>query len=305
MIVVLYGAGDYAIHRHIQQLKAQYSKKYTDALEMISCDASEMTMANLEQVLLATPMFFSHRLVIVRGLGSLKEQAAALQVLLGGLPDTTVAVLDCHDLDKRTSLYKALTKLPGAKEYKQLSAQELKRWLQQEAKRLGGSLGVVEAQALLDRAGPDQWRLANELDKLTASGVNIDRDMIIEQVSPTLNDSAFSLVEHVMQGNTAAALKLYDELLLTGSSEPALIGALQWQARVMSLILAEATPDEVSGSGVNPYALNRVRGLTQRLGQEGVAHLYNSLLRADVDLKQGKLKPQQVMTRLLLELSAR
>lgn len=303
MIIVLYGDGVYAIHRHTQQLQDQYLKKYTDALEMVSCDGHEMSLSNLEQLLLATPMFFSHRLVIVRGLSNFKEQATRLEALLRNVPETTVAVLDCHDLDKRTSLYKLLVQLSGAKEYKRPTTQELKRWLQQESKRLGGSLNAANAQILLDRVGPDQWRLANELAKLTSSGVSIDRDLIIDQVTPTLNDSAFSLVEHVMQGNSSTALRLYDELMLAGSSEPALMGALQWQARVMSLVLAEAAPAELSASGVNPYALNRARGLAQRLGQSGVASMYASLLRADVDLKRGALKPQQVMTRLLLELS--
>ena len=73
MIMFLGGDNDYAIAQHIAKLRQQYAKKYQDALDEVAVDIGAEGYAALEQSLLALPMFFSHRLVVIAGIASLKD----------------------------------------------------------------------------------------------------------------------------------------------------------------------------------------------------------------------------------------
>lgn len=303
MIIFLHGDNDYAITRHILKLKSQYGTKYSDSLELISVDAADLNLADLEQTLLAMPMFYTHRLVVVSNLAGLKAYAEALPALIERIPETTVALFDGRGMDRRTALFKVMAKLPQAKEYKPLSNSELNRWLQQEAKRHGASLASAEAMYLVARVGSDQWRLSQEIHKLSSPDASITRNQINELVTPRLEDSVFKLVAAIIQHQLTRALQVYDELILTGSSEPAIIGALSWQFRVFALVLDEASPDDIKSAGMSSYALQRARSEVRTIDKRVVAQALTSLLKADQSIKRGELKPDQAMLGLIVELT--
>ena len=302
MIVFLYGDNDYAIHRHILKLKDQYRKKFVDSLEQITLDMNEATMAELQQTLLAMPMFYSHRLVIVNGIMAIKNETDKLSKLLSEVPDSTVVVIDGRGIDKRSRLYKDLVKLPNSKAYPALKPADLNKSLIQEAKRLGSSISPGDAAHLIQRAGTSQWRLTNELVKLSADGEAITRHKIDQMVALKLEDSVFDLVAAITQGERAQALQLTDELSLQGVSPPAIIGALNWQYRVFALALDGADDTDLAAVGVSPYALSRARDVVRTMSYKAVAEGYGMLLAADMAMKRGELKPDQAMTWLIMEL---
>lgn len=303
MIVFLHGDNSYAITRHLIQLKAQYAKKYVDSLELIELDAGEVSFPQLEQTLLAMPMFYTHRLVVVANLVAAKAYADAIPDLIERIPESTVAAFDGRGMDRRTAFFKSLAKLPQAKEYKVLTANELTRWIQQEAKRQGASLSTGEALYLVQRVGNDQWRLAQEIAKLSEEGAAITRERIHDLVAPRLEDSVFKLVSAIMRRDVPSALSVYDELVLTGSSEQAIIGALSWQFRVFSLVLDESSPDDIQASGMSAYAVQRARSEVRGIDRAIVARSFQSLLAADQAIKRGELKPDQAMLQLIVELA--
>ncbi|MCC7543639.1 DNA polymerase III subunit delta [bacterium] len=303
MIVFLGGNNDYAIAQHIAKLRDQYRRKYADALEAVDCDLTQITLPALKQQLLALPMFYSHRLVTVRSLVEAQAYIEDFLALLQEIPESTVAVLDGRDMDRRSKLYKSLAAIPTAKVYETLSEGKLVQWLIKEAKRAGADLDRATAHLLIKRAGMSQWRLHHELTKLTVAGGTIDRSHIEELVSTDPTSSVFDLIATVQSGDAQRAIRLYDELMKGGASEQQLLAMLQWHFRVLTLVYHRATPAELSACGVKPYAASRAQQQATRCTEAQLAQSYQALLDADVAMKSGIKKPHQAMTDLVLSLT--
>ncbi len=305
MIVFLGGSNDYAIVQHMSKLKQQYARKYADALEMVECDLAESSLTYLEQQLLAVPMFYSHRLVMVRSLGQVTTEGDALMTLLEKVPDSTVAVLDGRGMDKRSKLYKTLAAHPSAKLHDALSEPQLVTWLLQEASRRDALLDRAAAQLLVQRVAGDQWRLHHELDKLAAGGEQITRERILDVVQTDPTSSVFDLIASIQSGDAQRSLRLYDELMRIGANEQQILATLQWHFRVMTMVFHDATPEELKQCNIKPYAASKAKQQSRGYSAESLAASYRDLLLADVDIKSGIKKPHQAMTDLVLSLASR
>lgn len=303
MIVFLSGDNSYAITKHIQKLRQQYAKKFADALEEVSLDLASAKMSDIEQALLAQPMFFTHRLVILRGLDEAKLEPESFMELIERMPDSTVAVLDGRGMDKRTKLFKALAKLPQAKDYPALRAQELTTWVMGEARSQGAEISRVDADLLVRRVGPDEWRLASEVAKLAGGAENITAEDIRELVPQRIEDSVFDLIAAVKKADSGAALQIFDRLMAQGASGQQLIATLQWQYRVMAMVVAGANDDELMQVGVKPYAAQRTRQELRGVSEADIARSFEALLSADAAIKSGEKKNNQAMTDLIIELA--
>ncbi len=310
MIVFLGGNNDYAIVQHLQKLRKQYVQKYTDALEMVECDLSEMTIPQLEQQLMATPMFFTHRLLIVHALGAGKIDPDILMPVLERTPESTVAVLDGRGLDRRSRLYKRLAALPSAKIYEQLTESQMITWAQREAKGLDAVLSRPVAQYLIQRVGTHtdaQWRLAHELAKLAAGadGGEITKALVDEIVAADPSSSIFDLIAALRRHAPQDALRRYDELMGAGGNEQQILATLQWHFRVLVLVHFGATTGELTACGVKSSAATRAKQEAQQCSDAYLALSYQDLLDADMAIKSGLKKPHQAMTDLVLSLASR
>ena len=305
MIIFLGGNNDYAIVQHISKLKRQYARKYADALEMVECDLAESPLTYLEQQLLAVPMFYSHRLVMVRSLGQVTAEVDRLMALLDKVPDSTVAVLDGRGMDKRSKLYKMLAAHPSAKLHDAMSESDLVTWLLKEASRRGSTLDRAAAQLLVQRVAGDQWRLHHELDKLVAGGEQITRERILDLVQTDPTSSVFDLIAAVQSGDAQRSLRLYDELMRIGANEQQILATLQWHFRVMTMVYHDATAEELKQCGIKPYAATKAKQQSKHYSAKDLAASYQDLLMADVHIKSGIIKPHQAMTDLVLSLASR
>lgn len=303
MILFIGGEQEYAIHEHIKKLREQYAKKYPDALDEVGVDCQIDGFAGLEQALLALPMFFSHRLVLVHNIAALKDQLDALEALLAKTPDTTVAVIDGRGLDRRIKLFKYLSGLPKSKIYPRLNQPERLKWLQQLARREGSELGPAQAQYLVKRCGEDDWRLAQEVKKLSLIAKPITNGLIDEYVTENIADSVFDFIAALSQRDASRAAQVYQRVSLAGASDQQLISTLAWHYRVLALTLERASEAELAACGVKPYAAAKASQLTRHMSRAEVIAGYEALLEAEIAIKTGQKQSHQAMEDLVLELT--
>ena len=303
MIMFLGGDNDYAIAQHIAKLRQQYAKKYQDALDEVAVDIGAEGYAALEQSLLALPMFFSHRLVVIAGIASLKDDIEKLETLFAKVPETTVAVIDGRGLDKRTKLYKVLSGMTHAKLFAAHSPQERIAWLRSEAKRHGATLSVADAQYLLQRVGEDEWLLANEMAKLALASSTITRDVIDEHTPKNVHDSVFDLIEMISRHDVSGAVESYRQLAASGANDQQLVGTLMWHYRVLTLAMEHAGADELKACGVKPYSIQKAQPIVRNMIRSDLQQAYGALLDADIAMKTGEKKAHQAMVDLVMQLA--
>ena len=170
---------------------------------------------------LAMPFFADRRVVLVQDSGYFaagkgKEEAEKLIGLLGELPETTILLFVETEVDKRSRLYKAVSKAGLSVEFEHPDEMELARWVvsQLSENRIRITKGAL--QMLLERTGADMTMLRAQLDKLAAcagEGGTLSETDVGGLVAERLETRVFDLVDAVGHRDRRGAISRYDELL--------------------------------------------------------------------------------------------
>ncbi len=191
-----------------------------------------------------------------------QEVAAALAAMP---PELTVVLI------ARGKPPSALSKAVGAaggevREYEAPKPRELPRRLAEGARRRGFRLDPAAARALIERMGPGQVRLENELDRLAlwaGPGGEVGEGDLESMVTNTSEAAAWSLSDALLERDPARAIEICERLVSQGENVTGLVYALASRLRKANLALAllegGKTPKEVESSlGMHPYAAKQL-----------------------------------------------
>ena len=266
MVILLTGDNTFAIHDVVDgQVKKAHTTLGADAVSIV--DAAELSVADLPQLLLGASLFATERLVVIRDAAANKQVWEKLEELLPSVDEQTIVILVASSADKRTRTYKWLQKNAEVRETKELSENDLTKWLQAGIKQDGADIKPDVARFLINYVGPDQWRLKQEAEKLALAGKPINQDLIRELIEPNPSASVFELLDAVFAGRTDDANKLLE--LIKGSEDPyRFFGLLANQIHALLLVAAASsrTPEAVAkDAGVHPFVIRKLQSVARRL----------------------------------------
>lgn len=306
MILTFTGENSFAIAAAERQIVAAFTEKHgPNGVEKV--DAENLTHARLPDLMQGATLFAPARLVVLKNLGANKPMLEPLTEALPKVSEDTTVVIADSALDKRTKLYKFLKAHSTFKEFTQLSDQQLSTWLQGEATRWGGALGVAEARFLLERAGRDQWRLSNEIAKLVQHQHQVTHAAIEQLVEPTPEGTAFELLDAALAGKTAQLAQLV-AALKTNEDPYKLFGLLASQVHALAVVATAGgrTPDAIAkDSGLHPFVVRKTQAVAKRLGGPRVARIAADVATCDMQLKSTGVDPWDLLQLCLQKIAAK
>ncbi len=305
MIITLTGENPFAIANAERQLIDAFAAKHgANGVERV--DAEDLTAARLPDLLQGATLFSPARLVVIKNLGANKPMLEPLAAALATVADDTTVVIADGALDKRTKLYKFLKTKSNFKEFAPLGENELTKWLQAEAAKMGGTLGMPEARFLLARAGHDQWRLANELQKIIANQPEPSRETIEQLVEPTPEGTAFELLDAALAGKHHDVARLL-AALKTQEDPYKLFGLLASQVHTLAVVATAGTrssDDIARQAGLHPFVVRKTQQVAKRLGAASVAQVAADVATCDMQLKSTGADPWDVLQLCLQKIAA-
>lgn len=169
------------------------------------------------------------------------------------------------------------------------------------------------AQILVELAGTDLGLLDQELAKLAAfvgTQPGIDASAVKTLVGGWKAETTWKMLDEVRAGRLAEALQLLDKLLHANEPPLKLMGGINHSFRPLALateLSRQGTPlpAALAEAGVK-YQVNEAVACLRRIGRARAERIFQSLLRADLDLKGGSVLPERLlMERLIVHLSGR
>ena len=305
MITTLAGANAFGWQHELDRLVAGYLADH-DTFGLERLDGEEADYARLAEAVTALPFLTDKKLVVLRTPGANKQFAEAAADLLNDVSETTDVVIVEPKLDKRSSYYKLLKKATDFKEFTELDANGLARWLTDQAKAAGGSLSNADARLLVDRVGANQQLLAHELDKLLLYKPAIDRAAITVLTEPTPQSTIFELLDAAFTGNSRRTLALYQEQRALKAEPQQIIAMLAWQLHVLALLktAGQRSPDSVaSAAKVSPFVVKKSATIARRVSLAELTDLIRRLLTLDRRLKRESLDADEAMQAYLVRVA--
>lgn len=306
MTTTLTGSNNFLLKAELDGLVAAFVVEHGD-MGLEKLDGEEAEFERIQEALESLPFLAGRKMVVLSSPGASKEFAEAAERLLKNLPGTTDLIIVEPKSDKRSSLYKLLKKATDFREFAELDANGLARWLVERAKNCGGSLSAADARFLVERVGLNQQLLAGELGKLLLYQPDISRQSIELLTDRTPQSTIFELLEAAFTGNTRRALELYAEQRALKVEPPQIIAMLAWQLHVLALIkTAEQRSSQAiaAEAKINPYVVGKSLGIANKLSLAELKKLVGGLLALDVTLKSQPINADEALQDFLLELSA-
>ena len=302
MIRLLFGDNDYELTKKVAQLKAGFSgtaERY---------DGAELTREQLADIFAGQTLFAVERLIIIDTPSANADLWSGIEEWAGRLGEGTDIVLVEPKPDKRTVVYKWLKKHADVQEFAAYGDRDTKAvesWLSDYASRQNVKLSGQQLRRLVDRAGHDQWTLAEAVDKLSLLDAVTD-EWIDDIVQASPSENVFALFETVLNGDTRRLLDMLATLRL--HEDPyRLFGLINSQALQLAAMVYGDNDAATVASDIgakSTYPLQKLAPYARRIDRRQAAEMLKLLADADIRIKSSDADPWLVLENTLSRMAS-
>lgn len=231
-----------------------------------------------------------------------------------------ILVLQLSSFPSNLRIYKKIADKGLIVDCKSLSRRDIVSWLQEWApENCQATLSRESAEALVELVGDDLGVLDQETRRLSllATGGKIDVPLIKDQSGSWRQRKVWDLVDAMLDGNTADALRQLDKLITAGEAPIAILAQMAATLRKLAaaseiFLENEAEPNAPRVSinsvldqvGVRTFFKAKTSEQLKKLGSRRGKFLIQNLLNADLDLKGGsRSDPKLTLERFIVRFS--
>jgi DNA polymerase-3 subunit delta len=234
----------------------------------------------------------------------------ALAEHVDAMPPTTHLVLTDGEVGAGNPLLVALKGKGEVREFRPLGQRAVVPWIERRARAIDLKLEPGAVKLLAEFVGDDLWALAGELDKLSlyANGETVSGDDVRALVAAVRETSVFPLVDAIVEGRPAAAVRLLRQMFRQEASAQYILAMVQRQVRLLA-VARDMLDGGASGRAIGEalrlrdFALERLLDQAPRYSAGRVRAAFRRLLEADLQIKRGVYGAELALELLVQDLA--
>lgn len=308
---LFYGDELYLRDLYIEKFKAIIPKDGFEEFNLITLEGRSMNRAEAADSIESFPMAAERKLVIIRDSGIFKkpreEDAWFWNDELKSLPDYCVLLFVEDEVDKRSSIYKALSKTGTAVDFTYLKPYELTAWVQGEVLKAKRKMSKEVIEYFVSVCQEGLVNLNNELQKLlTYCDEDITIGDVRRVVSKSLSVQVFDLSDCIMERHTDRALEILAELKTVKESAFTIMYLLNsmFDKMLMSkLMLAggSTTAQIEQKLGLPPFIAKKYYRGARGFSEEFLKARVMRVPELDLEIKQGRISDWDALYSFVFE----
>lgn len=300
MITAIIGDNFYSRRQQIAQIKNSFTQGNTD-FSVEQFDASEVEYQKILDSVQNISLFSEDKLVIIYNFDASKDLMEKIETFFAAVPSGLGLVLVAEKVDKRTAAYAAIKKTAKIIECTQPSS--LQNWIIDEVKRRNGSISPANAQFLIDRLGPNQTLLAQEIEKLLLFESTISKESIELLTVAIPQSSMFQLLDAAFTGKKEKVMSIYKEQREMKVEPLAIVGMITWQLFTLALVKSaeqKGITNIAKEANLNPYVVSKTQQLAKGRTLTMIRNMMKNLLALEVRLKTQPIDSDDALQLFLL-----
>lgn len=319
----LYGEESYLKEYYKQQFTALAGTGPMAAFNLAELEGATLSAKGLTDALEPLPFGAEKRIVIVRDLNVFRmashqgDLKSALPTILEDLPEHVCLVFYYQftefSPDKRTSLYKLISKVGDTVNFTHPTDPELCEWISRRFRAAGKKISSDTALFFIGHAGRSMTALIGDIDKIAigATGTEVTEADIRNYATPTVEARIFDLSDRVAARDAAGAMKVIADLFETRNEPIVILGALATGLRQLYCAALNAkegrTQRELTAMlGLrSPSQAQRIMQQASRFSLPMLRDMQLWCAQADSDLKGANLDGRTVLELLVLRMTAK
>lgn len=293
-IFLLHGENTFASQEKLNLWKQGFMKKYGEDGNIETFDSKNINPGEFETNLQTLPFLCEKRMIILQNIFS-NEIQKRISEMLNKLPDFCIIIFhETGNADKRTSLFKTITKIGKVEEFPKLDPFQTSNWIIERSKKINLNIDRNTATFLSQFAGSNLWKLSGELNKLKSFAENkpISQEDIKNLIRPSLSTSIFNFTDNLSQKNIQKSINILKELTDQGEELIMIFFMVVRQFRILiqikSLISQGLNEQAITKNlKLHPFVVKKTYSQTRNYSLDKLKKIYQNLLQIDIDTKSG------------------
>lgn len=255
------------------------------------------------------PFFSSYRLIIIENSGFFSSQNSMAD-FIEKIPDTAVILFTDYEVDKRSRLFKVVSKHGLCTEFNAENEKSLVPWLIGLFAKNGVKITESIAVYMISRVGTGMDTLSNEADKLTAYAYEkgfIEKKDIDEVCPETIADQIFKMMDSLGRKDRTAVLRYYYDLLERRETPLKILSLITRHFHILLHVkeLSESgrTAEAASLLSVPAFAIKNYLPQVKNFSSELLKEALEYSASLDKDIKTGLINEKTAVEALLIRYS--
>ena len=299
--------GIYLLYGQEVFIKDTYTKKICDLIDdggmpdfnKLIFDGEKADISEINDAIESFPMMCEKKLILIKDskiFSKAKEEIKKYWTdRLDNIPDYVVLVFDEKEIDKRSALFKKISKIGTSVEFEVLNENDTVTWVERQVLNSGKKIDKNVAQYFVSVCDEGLSNVKNELDNLlNYCDKQIGKSDVDKIVSKAVGVKVFELTNHIMAKNPDGAMKILSDLKTI--KEPAfkllylLSGTFDKMLRC-SLLLAEGNSysDIAAKIKVAPFIAQKYANSARGFGENYLVDRIIAAANIDLDIKNGQI----------------
>lgn len=302
------------------------TEKKKELLTALGCDGSpdfhvfsgkETDFEEVMDLAETMPMFSARRVLFLDDTGIFKASADdGILNRMQELPDSTCMIFYEHDFDGNNAFAKyfktagsifRFDQVESVRDWKSANATkgEIRTWIRDYLAKGGKKIDSRAVEALVDMSGYNMLNLQTELEKLLSCPADPITETAIRDIcSKNITDRIFDMVDLKLAGNTAGALRLFEEMLSI-RVEPMkilyLLGKQFQQVYTIKELESRRMSDGeiLSKSGLKDWQLRKLRDRSKGRSMNDLLYLVRLCVEMETKVKNGDM-PDRIAAEIIL-----
>ena len=282
--------------------------------EIQKSNSDELSKSDFVSLICGVSLLSEKRFVYIR---NLSENSEIWQNLAEILPRISTDVHLClveDKIDKRSVVYKAISKIVELYEFKNLTARDSKNlaeFTRLFAKKQGLSLDNKTASFLISWVGVDEWRIRDAIEKIALIG-EANEQNIREFVPQNIESNAFLIIEMMFLGDILKLQEEFSKLKITDSKDGAFRFLGMISTQIFNLValkigknIGKTTAEIAKEIGANTWALGKMENFVQNLSESQLAEIVSKFTQIDEIIKTESVDPWNLVESTILEIASK
>lgn len=289
-----------------------------DSLNYSYFEGTSTQVGEVVDLVNTMPFMSDHRLVLCENTGWLAgenglsdDKFTMLTDSLTNIGEDVVFVMCEEKVDKRSKLFKFLTKNGSSEEFAKETEETLKRWVAGYLGNSGKKITAAAAEYFISEVGNDMTLLSLEMEKLIAWGLERNEITIndIDSVcTHQVNGKIFDMITAISEHRQKEALALYYDLLTLRES-PFHIQSLLVRQYNNLLAVRDGLDKNYSyaiiadKTGIKDWLVKKMAYIAKKMPFEKIEEAIEACAKAEEDIKTGNMVDVLAIELLIISLS--
>lgn len=310
-ITILYGDNSYERTAQLAKMKIDAEKS---GFEIQRNNSDELSKSDFVSLICGISLLSEKRFVYIR---NLSENSEIWQNLAEILPRISTDVHLClieDKIDKRSVVYKAISKIVELYEFKNLTTRDSKNlaeFARLFAKKQGLLLDNKTASFLISWVGIDEWRIRDVIEKMALIG-EANEQNIREFVPQNIEGNAFAIIEMMFLGDILKLQEEFSKLKITDGEDGAFRFLGMISTQIFNLValkvgkdIGKTTAEIAKEIGANAWALGKMENFAQNLNESQLSEIVSKFTQVDEIIKTESVDPWNLVESTILEIASK